>query len=164
MKLVGAGYVSPQELDHVIKNGLGLHWSFLGPFETIELNAPGGIPDYVARYSAFYQRLAADPATPSAWAGKSAARVADTWERQPDARDIVARAKARDERLAALKRTSVRFRHNSEDCDNPQGDDHVRRHRRSPYAVHVTAFARHTERHRRRGDRCGVRGAASRCR
>jgi L-gulonate 3-dehydrogenase len=103
MKLVGEGYVSPQDLDHVVKDGLGLRWSFLGPFETIELNAPGGIPDYIARYSAFYQRLAADPAPPSAWRGESAARIAAEWGRTPDAAEVESRSRARDERLAALQ-------------------------------------------------------------
>jgi L-gulonate 3-dehydrogenase len=103
MKLVGEGYVSPQDLDHVIADGLGLRWSFLGPFATIELNAPGGIPDYVARYSAFYQRLAADPAPPSAWTGESGARVAAEWGRTPDAAEVERRSQARDERLVALQ-------------------------------------------------------------
>jgi L-gulonate 3-dehydrogenase len=103
MKLVGEGYVSPQDLDHVIADGLGLRWSFLGPFATIELNAPGGIPDYIARYSAFYQRLAADPALPSAWVGEGASRVAEEWARTPDAAEVERRSKARDERLAALQ-------------------------------------------------------------
>lgn len=103
MRLVGEGYVSPQDLDHVIADGLGLRWSFLGPFATIELNAPGGIPDYVARYSGFYQRIAADPASPQAWTGESAARVASEWGRRPDAAEIERRSQARDERLAALQ-------------------------------------------------------------
>lgn len=103
MKLAGEGYVSPQDLDHVIKDGLGLRWSFLGPFETIELNAPGGIPDYIARYSGFYQRLAADPAPPSAWQGDGAARVVADWGRTPDSAEVERRSEARDERLAALQ-------------------------------------------------------------
>jgi 3-hydroxyacyl-CoA dehydrogenase len=103
MKLAGEGYVSPQDLDCVVKDGLGLRWSFLGPFETIELNAPGGIPDYIARYSAFYQRLAADPAPPSAWQDEGASRIADEWGRRPDAADIEERSRRRDERLAALQ-------------------------------------------------------------
>jgi 3-hydroxyacyl-CoA dehydrogenase len=103
MKLVGEGYVSPQDLDQVVAEGLGLRWSFLGPFATIELNAPGGIPDYVARYSAFYQSLAADPAPPAAWTGEGAARVASEWGRKPDAAEIERRSQARDERLAALQ-------------------------------------------------------------
>ena len=50
MRLVGEGYVSAEDLDKTIRDGLGLRWAFMGPFETIELNAPGGIPDYCARY------------------------------------------------------------------------------------------------------------------
>ena len=49
-RLAGDGYVSPEDLDKTLKDGLGLRWSFMGPFETIELNAPAGIPDYCERY------------------------------------------------------------------------------------------------------------------
>src|SRR5262249_53052365 len=42
-RLVGEGYVTAQDLDKTLKEGLGLRWSFMGPFATIELNAPGGI-------------------------------------------------------------------------------------------------------------------------
>ena len=68
-RLVGEGYVSAEDLDNTVKDGLGLRWSFMGPFETIELNAPGGIPDYCARYTGFYKELA-----------RGAAGVADVYE------------------------------------------------------------------------------------
>ena len=55
-RLVGEGVASAEDVDKTIRDGLGLRWSFMGPFETIELNAPGGIPDYCARY-----RRLADP-------------------------------------------------------------------------------------------------------
>ena len=45
-RLVKEDYVSVEDLDKCIKDGLGLRWSFMGPFETIDLNAPGGVPDY----------------------------------------------------------------------------------------------------------------------
>src|SRR6202008_3917531 len=61
-RLVGDGVVSPQDLDKTVKDGLGLRWSFMGPVETIELNAPGGIADYCARYTGFYRRLQSAPA------------------------------------------------------------------------------------------------------
>ncbi len=41
MRLVGEGYVSADDLDKTVRDGLGLRWSFLGPMATIELNAPG---------------------------------------------------------------------------------------------------------------------------
>jgi len=49
-RLVKEDYVSVEDLDKCIKDGLGLRWSFMGPFETIDLNAPGGVSDYAARY------------------------------------------------------------------------------------------------------------------
>ncbi len=49
-RLVKEDYLSVEDLDKCIKDGLGLRWSFMGPFETIDLNAPGGVPDYAKRY------------------------------------------------------------------------------------------------------------------
>ncbi|GAA6208682.1 3-hydroxyacyl-CoA dehydrogenase [Cognatishimia sp. WU-CL00825] len=48
-RLVGEGYVSAADLDKTIKDELGRRWSFMGPMETIELNAPCGIADYCDR-------------------------------------------------------------------------------------------------------------------
>src|SRR6185436_10075002 len=49
-RLVKDDYVSVEDLDKCLRDGLGLRWSFMGPFETIDLNAPGGVADYAARY------------------------------------------------------------------------------------------------------------------
>ncbi len=58
-RLVGDGYVSVADLDKTIRDGLGLRWSFMGPFETIDLNAPGGVRDYAARYGqVLYEQMA----------------------------------------------------------------------------------------------------------
>ena len=40
-----------------IREGLALRWSFMGPFETIDLNAPGGVRDYVDRYQSIYSNI-----------------------------------------------------------------------------------------------------------
>lgn len=48
-RLVEDGVTTPEELDVTVSDGLGLRWSFMGPFETIDLNAPGGILDYAER-------------------------------------------------------------------------------------------------------------------
>ncbi len=74
-RLVGEGYISAEDLDHTVKDGLGLRWSFLGPLETIELNAPGGIPDYCARYTGFYKELAAASAGPEVYPSPNVDRV-----------------------------------------------------------------------------------------
>ena len=99
-RLVEEGYVSPQDLDRTVKDGLGLRWSFMGPFETIELNAPGGIEDYCARYTGFYKRVAADPAPPSVYDHPATAALLDQWTTNPD---LPAKMRWRDGRLAALR-------------------------------------------------------------
>ncbi|MGH6610556.1 MAG: 3-hydroxyacyl-CoA dehydrogenase [Burkholderiaceae bacterium] len=104
MRLVADGIVSPDDLDKTIRDGLGLRWSFMGPFATIELNAPGGVADYCERYSSFYQRLASDPAPPSVWTGASAARVADALGAPLNAAERQQRTEWRDRRLLALRR------------------------------------------------------------
>ncbi len=101
-RLVGEGVMSPEDLDETVRNGLGLRWSFLGPFGTIELNAPGGIPDYCARYTGFYKRLASDPAGPEVYEGANADRVIAAWPHAPSAGRQAARTRWRNERLAAL--------------------------------------------------------------
>lgn len=101
-RLVGEGYISAEDLDHTVKNGLGLRWSFLGPFETIELNAPGGIPDYCARYTGFYKELASASAGPKVYQSPNVDRVIAAWPHQPSSQRIAELTKRRNERLAAL--------------------------------------------------------------
>jgi 3-hydroxyacyl-CoA dehydrogenase len=101
-RLVGEGYISAEDLDHTVKDGLGLRWSFLGPFETIELNAPGGIPDYCARYTGFYRALAAASAGPEVYQSPNVERVIAAWPHQPTPERVAALTQRRNERLAAL--------------------------------------------------------------
>lgn len=101
-RLVEEDVVSPQDLDETIRNGLGLRWAFIGPFETIELNAPGGIPDYCQRYSPFFRRLADDQPKASVWDDDKTAAAAAAWGTTPDPRRHAAKTRWRDEQLAAL--------------------------------------------------------------
>jgi 3-hydroxyacyl-CoA dehydrogenase len=104
MRLVGEGYVSPDDLDKTIAHGLGLRWSFMGPFATIELNAPGGVADYCARYGGFYRGLASEPPAPTVWDAENVARVVAALGTSPSAAERERRTDARDRRLLALAR------------------------------------------------------------
>jgi 3-hydroxyacyl-CoA dehydrogenase len=100
-RLVEDGYVNGADIDKAIKDGLGLRWAFMGPMETIDLNAPGGIRDYCGRYGPLYFDIATQ-ATPRKWddalVGKlEAERLA---ELPADRRQ--ARSAWRDERLMQL--------------------------------------------------------------
>ena len=55
--LVKEGIASAEDIDKAISEGLGLRWSFMGPFQTIHLNAPEGIAGYVKRYEKMYKEM-----------------------------------------------------------------------------------------------------------
>ena len=55
--LVKEGISSAEDIDKAISEGLGLRWSFMGPFQTIHLNAPEGIAGYVKRYEKMYREM-----------------------------------------------------------------------------------------------------------
>jgi L-gulonate 3-dehydrogenase len=99
-KLASEGYVTPEDLDRTVADGLGLRWSFLGPFATIEMNAPGGIQDYCDRYTGFYKRLAAEPAPPEVYGAEAVSAIMAQWG---VAQDLPAKMRWRDRRLAALR-------------------------------------------------------------
>jgi L-gulonate 3-dehydrogenase len=101
VRLVRDGYVSPDDLDKTVRDGLGLRWSFMGPFETIELNAPGGIPDYCKRYGPFYGRLLADPPDVDVWSEAALGLVMRERVETPPER-LPAKHAWRDRRLMAL--------------------------------------------------------------
>ena len=101
-RLVQEGYVTPEDLDHTVADGLGARWAFMGPFETIELNAPGGIPDYCERSVPWFRRYVADLPPPTVWDDPQWKLAAQAWNRTPAPAWIAARSLWRDERLAAL--------------------------------------------------------------
>ena len=49
------GVIDPEGADSLIRDGFGLRWAAVGPLEGIDMNAPGGISDYLTRYSTLYQ-------------------------------------------------------------------------------------------------------------
>ena len=102
-RLVRDGVITPEDLDHTIADGLGLRWSFLGPFATIELNAPGGIEDYCARYCELYRRLADDPPTRAVFDEAAQQAIVSAWPHAPDAQRLAALTDRRNDRLAALR-------------------------------------------------------------
>ncbi len=100
-RLVADGVVSPEDCDATIKHGLGLRWAFMGPFETIDLNAPGGVADYCARYGGLYSEVQAEQ-TPIALTPELVADVDHAMRSHLSLDDQPARQEWRDRRLMAL--------------------------------------------------------------
>jgi L-gulonate 3-dehydrogenase len=101
-RLVADGYASPEDIDVGLREGLALRWSFMGPFETIDLNAPGGVRDYVERYQGIYAKLFPQMQRRVDWAGDVLKTVeADRRARIPK-ENLAERQAWRDRRLMAL--------------------------------------------------------------
>lgn len=72
LRCLNSGIISPGDIDKIISQGFGLRWAFLGPFEGVDLNAAGGIREYLERYGFIFDDMAklnghADPVvTPEA--------------------------------------------------------------------------------------------------
>jgi len=100
-RLVKEDYVSVEDLDKCIKDGLGLRWSFMGPFETIDLNAPGGVSDYAARYGQVLYGMMKD-VKHELWDNKLVARIEGERRKLMPQTQRAEREAWRDRRLMAL--------------------------------------------------------------
>lgn len=100
-RLVRDGVMSVEDVDACVRDGLGLRWSFMGPFETIDLNAPGGVADYAARFGPLMGAITEEQ-TPFLYDAETVAQV-DAARRARLAREAIGERSAwRDRRLMAL--------------------------------------------------------------
>jgi 3-hydroxyacyl-CoA dehydrogenase len=104
MRLVQDGVASVEDIDTTVKDGLGLRWSFMGPLETIDLNAPGGIADYCARYGPMYASIGATQSACPPWTGELLETLSRERRALLDEKDLAARRFWRDEQLMRLMR------------------------------------------------------------
>ncbi len=100
-RLVADDAISPADLDALVKHGLGLRWSFMGPLETIDLNAPGGLADYCDRYGPLYAKMQ-EQMTPLAWDAALVGKLHDAQRDALPANMQPVRQEWRDRRLMAL--------------------------------------------------------------
>jgi L-gulonate 3-dehydrogenase len=101
-RLVAHDVCEVGDVDAAIAEGLGLRWFFMGPFETIDLNAPGGIADYCAKLGPMYHELAKEQAVARPWDAGLVAKI-EGQRRRWLAQDRLAERRGwRDRILAAL--------------------------------------------------------------
>jgi L-gulonate 3-dehydrogenase len=100
--LVDDGVASCEDIDRTMRDGLGWRWSFMGPFETIDLNAQGGVADYANRLGALCQEIAQSRTHEEPWSPELIRKV-ETERRSVLSQDDLASRRAwRDRRLMAL--------------------------------------------------------------
>jgi L-gulonate 3-dehydrogenase len=102
IQLVAAGVVSPEGLDKIMRHSLGLRWSFMGPFETMDLNAPSGFKDYVSRYGGGYERVGKQLRVAEPWPNAAIEDIEATRRSIVPGERLADRRAWRDRRLIAL--------------------------------------------------------------
>ncbi|MDO9711532.1 3-hydroxyacyl-CoA dehydrogenase [Paracraurococcus lichenis] len=100
-RMVRDGVMSAEDVDACVKDGLGLRWSFMGPFETIDLNAPGGVEDYVGRFGPLMGGITEEQ-TPYDYDAPTVGRVTAERRAALPVERIEERSAWRDRRLMAL--------------------------------------------------------------
>ncbi len=100
-RLYAEGYASTDDIDKTVRDGLGMRWSFMGPFETIDLNAPGGVAVYCERYGDLYYEMAKTQ-TPRHWDEQLVRSIENERRALLAAGNLEARAAWRDRRLMQL--------------------------------------------------------------
>jgi 3-hydroxyacyl-CoA dehydrogenase len=101
-RLVANGHASVDDVDIGIREGLALRWCFMGPFETIDLNAPGGVRDYVERYEGIYQAIHPSMRERADWTGPVLKEIEAERRKRLPATQLPERQAWRDRRLMAL--------------------------------------------------------------
>ena len=74
--LVRDGVISATDLDTLVREGLGLRWSVIGPFTTSELNTRGGLRRHAEVIGPVYARIGIERAAENPWTPETIERVA----------------------------------------------------------------------------------------
>src|SRR5471030_673648 len=73
--LLRDGVASTSDIDRIVRDGLGLRWSVIGPFETADLNSRGGIAEHARRMGPSYKRMGAERGQDDPWTDDLVARA-----------------------------------------------------------------------------------------
>jgi 3-hydroxyacyl-CoA dehydrogenase len=102
--LVRDGVVSVDDLDKIVRDGLGMRYAFIGPFETSDLNVRGGIAAHAVRMAAAYERMGAERGQHDPWTPDLVDKVAAQRRERLPLEGWEDRVAWRDKRLMALAR------------------------------------------------------------
>jgi 3-hydroxyacyl-CoA dehydrogenase len=65
--LVRDGVATVEDIDRIVRDGLGLRWSVTGPFETVDLNTQGGIASHAEKLGAAYAAMGTERGQHDPW-------------------------------------------------------------------------------------------------
>lgn len=73
--LVRDGVATVDDIDEVVRSGLGRRWAVVGPFETADLNTRGGIASHAEKMGPAYERMGASRGQHDPWTADLVAAV-----------------------------------------------------------------------------------------
>ena len=102
--LVRDGILSVGDIDHLVRDALGLRWSVIGPFETSDLNTRGGIEAHAQRMGPAYARMGQERGQDDPWTEELVAEVTVARRKVLPIEGWLQRGNERDRALMALLR------------------------------------------------------------
>lgn len=102
--LVRDGVITPDEIDLLVRDGLGLRWSVVGPFESVDLNTRGGVEVHASRMGPHYLRMGLERGQNDPWTKEMISTVSAARRQQLSLDDWSERVAWRDRRLMELLR------------------------------------------------------------
>jgi 3-hydroxyacyl-CoA dehydrogenase len=114
--LVRDGVISVDELDRVVREGLGRRWAVIGPFETVDLNTRGGIGVHGPRMRDAYARMGALRGQDDPWTDDLIEQVTAERRAQMPLSEW-------DERVAWRDRVLIRLEHARRQVDRAEFPD-----------------------------------------
>lgn len=100
--LVRDGVATVDDIDEVVRSGLGRRWSVIGPFETADLNTRGGIESHAAKMGPAYARMGSERGQHDPWTPQLVAEVTAQRRAILDLDDWDERVRWRDRKLMEL--------------------------------------------------------------
>lgn len=102
--LVRDGVATVDDVDCIVRDGLGLRWSIIGPFETVDLNTQGGIESHAQKMGPAYARMGAERGQHDPWTPDLVAKVAAARRKLLPLERWAERVAWRDRKLMSLIR------------------------------------------------------------
>ena len=116
--LLRDGIASVEDIDEVVRSGLGKRWSVVGPFETVDLNTRGGIAAHAERMGPAYERMGAERGQRDPWTRELIAQATDQRRALLPLEQWAERVAWRDEQLMHQLASSN---------DSPRGTERARK-------------------------------------
>lgn len=107
--LVRDGVGSVEDVDRAVREGPGRRWSFMGPFETANLNTRGGIASHAEKLGPAYARMGAERGQCDPWTPELVAEVVRQLDDPHVGGSWADRVAWRDDQLLQL----ARMKHNN---------------------------------------------------